>query len=86
MCHATTRSPIDVLDSSLGTDGITERYRILSPYEDRRHTQIYNLDNHVDLTIVISDKVFDDYTAANYYETLKGDSNNKCDAIVFMFV
>ena len=86
VCHATTRSPIDALDTKLGADGITERYRILSPYADDRHTMIYNLDKHVDWTLVISDKVFDAYTANNYYDTLKGDNTDKCDAISFLFV
>lgn len=58
LCHSTTRSKIDVIKDSLidgCASGIKSRHRVKSFYEDERETYIYNLEEKVDLTLVISD-------------------------------
>lgn len=59
ICHATTRSKIDVMND-YGTgcnNGIKVRYEIPSAYEDGRKTYIYNTDEKTDVTIIISDSL-----------------------------
>ena len=57
--HATTRSPIDVIDESIAENGdslsncIREAFEIDSPYEDNRTTYIYNLSKSN--TVIITD-------------------------------
>lgn len=56
VCHATTRSKIDVLKESCNTHNeITSRYEISSPYDSSRQTYIYNLDEYTDMTLVVTD-------------------------------
>lgn len=57
ICHATTRSKIDVIISDFdGTaSGIKSRHSVPSAYEEDRNTYIYNLEEYTDITIVISD-------------------------------
>lgn len=58
LCHSTTRSKIDVLKDSLfdgHSSGIKSRYEVKSFYEDKRKTYIYNLEEKVDLTLIITD-------------------------------
>ena len=90
VCHATTRSCIDVLSSenTLRSQGIMERFDIISPYETDRKTFIYNLYEHVDLTIVVTDRPINDKTAQCYYEVLHGENKDKakCNMIAFVRV
>lgn len=57
VCHATTRSKIDVLDSYFDgeADGIKSRYQVPSAYEDNRQTYIYNMEEHSDLVLIVTD-------------------------------
>ena len=58
LCHSTTRSKIDVIKDSLFDgqgSGIKSRHKVESFYEDERNTYIYNLEEKVDLTLVLSD-------------------------------
>ena len=90
VCHATTRSCIDVLSSenTLRSQGIMERYEIMSPYEADRKTFVYNLVEHVDMTIVITDKAIGNKIAQCYYDVLHGDNadKSKCNMVAFVRV
>lgn len=57
LCHATTRSKIDVIISEFdGTaSGIKSRHSVPSAYKEDRNTYIYNLEEYTDITIVVSD-------------------------------
>ena len=58
LCHSTTRSKIDVLKDSLfdgHASGIKSRYEVKSFYDNERKTYIYNLEEKVDLTLIITD-------------------------------
>lgn len=57
VCHATTRSKIDVLRSTFDgvKDGIKTRMELRSFYDNNRITYLYNFNEHVDLTIVVTD-------------------------------
>jgi hypothetical protein len=57
LCHATTRSSIDVLSTTFdGTaSGIKDKHKLTSVYEAYRNTYIYNIGEHVDLTLFVSD-------------------------------
>jgi len=59
ICHATTRSKIDVIctGTQLGADEIYERYSVPSAYEEDRLTYIYDLKEKTDVVILISDTV-----------------------------
>lgn len=55
ICHATTRSKIDVLSEKAGNINIVSRYKVPSAYDSSRDTYIYNMDKHCDITIVLTD-------------------------------
>lgn len=55
ICHATTRSKIDVLSETDSKISITSRHRVPSAYDYKRDTYIYNMDKYCDVTIVITD-------------------------------
>lgn len=91
VCHATTRSCIDVLssDNKECSQGIIERFDIDSPYELTRKTYIYNLGEKVDLTLFITDHYITDKNAQCYYDVLHGENNednSKCELIAFVRV
>lgn len=57
VCHSTTRSKIDVLDSHFDgeSDGIKSRYKVPSAYDKDRDTYIYNMCEHYDLVLLVTD-------------------------------
>lgn len=55
ICHATTRSKIDVLSEKAGNINIIGRYKVPSAYDENRDTFIYNMNKHCDVTIVLTD-------------------------------
>lgn len=57
VCHATTRSKIDTLDSHFDgeADGIKSRYRVPSAYNEDRDTYIYNMNEHYELVLLVTD-------------------------------
>ena len=57
VCHATTRSKIDVLDSYFDgeEDGIKSRYQVPSAYDSCRETYIYNMGEYYDLVLLVTD-------------------------------
>lgn len=57
VCHATTRSKIDVLDSYFDgeEDGIKSRYQVPSAYDYCRETYIYNMKEYYDLVMLVTD-------------------------------
>jgi len=62
ICHATTRSKIDVMDSQFDgeSSGIKSRCEVNSAYEANRKTYIYNTSEKTDITLVISDATDDE--------------------------
>lgn len=86
ICHSTTRSSIDVLDSDFDdyTSGIKNKVKLRSAYDTERDTYLYNLDNHTDLTIVMTDsnneEAFDMFRA----EILNYLDSSKTDKIIFI--
>lgn len=52
VCHSTTRSKIDILKEQ---DGLTSRTKVKSAYEKDRQTYIYNIEDYMDLTIIVTD-------------------------------
>lgn len=63
VCHATTRSKIDILDSHFDgeADGIKSRYRVPSAYDADRDTYIYNMNEYYDLILLVTDSKSDQY-------------------------
>ena len=57
ICHSTTRSKIDVIDSIFDgeADGIKVRHQVESAYDSKRKTYIYNTNEETDLAVIISD-------------------------------
>ena len=57
ICHSTTRSKIDVLDSVFDgeADGIKVRYQVESAYSSNRNTYIYNTEEETDIAVIITD-------------------------------
>lgn len=53
VCHATTRSSIDVSTKC----GIIDKHEIISVYDNERKTYIYNTDEYVDFVIIVSDRI-----------------------------
>ena len=88
LCHSTTRSPIDVMDSKTYglTDAIISRTEVKSLYDNKRKTFIYNTDEKVDLVIMMSDAPYNGYAEETvkscYYELFKKNADN----ILFYFV
>ena len=62
VCHATTRSKIDVLDSHFDgeADGIKSRYKVPSVYDADRDTYIYNMNEYYDLILLVTDSKSDE--------------------------
>lgn len=70
ICHATTRSKIDVIKNS--DNGLDSRVKLRSAYEDNRDTYLYNITNRrVDDVIVVTDSVKD----KNVEDLIKDISN-----------
>lgn len=91
VCHATTRSCIDVLSSENESysKGIIERFEVDSPYELTRKTYLYNLGEKVDLTLYVTDHTITDRNAQCYFDVLHGENNDdtsKCNLIAFVRV
>ena len=57
ICHANTRSKIDILDSDFddGASGIKSRVKLHSAYDTERETYLYNVNIHTDKVIVVTD-------------------------------
>jgi orotate phosphoribosyltransferase len=57
ICHSSTRSKIDIINSDFDNEhtGIKRRYNMPSMYDKDRKTYIYNLDQFTDAVILISD-------------------------------
>lgn len=57
ICHATTRSNIDVLNTKHDGEGsgIKKRYKVPSAYDNNRENYIYNLSEYTEAVVVISD-------------------------------
>ena len=57
ICHATTRSKIDVMKSEFDGEGsgIKLRCNVRSAYENGRNTYIYNTNEPTDIVLVITD-------------------------------
>jgi adenine/guanine phosphoribosyltransferase-like PRPP-binding protein len=57
ICHSSSRSKIDVINSMFDTvqTGIKSRHNIPSMYDNDRKTYIYNLNKYTDMVILISD-------------------------------
>lgn len=53
ICHSTTRSPIDVIDRD--PNGIHNKIRMPSVYDRKRTTYLYNLDEHTDIALLVTD-------------------------------
>ena len=66
VCHATTRSKIDVLDSFFDgeADGIKSRYQVPSAYEKDRNTFIYNMGENYEIVLLVTDSKNDEYVQA----------------------
>lgn len=78
LCHSTTRSPIDVFKcNSFGTaDAIKTKNSINSVYDHKRVTYLYNLDEQVDVTFLITDGEFDDSLSSKYFDMLSKSSKH----------
>lgn len=63
VCHATTRSKIDVLESYFDgeSDGIKSRYKVPSAYDSCRDTYIYNMSEYYDLVLLVTDSKETEY-------------------------
>ena len=77
ICHSTTRSPIDKVvskkmrDFSISTDsGIVSKYYFPSAYDEIRGTYLYNLNEHVDIVLVITDVEIKDWLRRKYANRL----------------
>ena len=59
VCHATTRSKIDILDSEFDDEasGIKCRVKLHSAYDTERETYLYNTNTCTDKVIVVTDSV-----------------------------
>lgn len=57
VCHATTRSKIDVIkdEHSNEQEAIKNRIKLASAYEDGRDTYLYNTETGYDLTLLVTD-------------------------------
>jgi hypothetical protein len=57
ICHSLTRSPIDVMVSSFDgeSSGIKNGVNITSTYRENERVYLYNTQEKVDLTLIISD-------------------------------
>lgn len=62
VCHATTRSKIDVLNSYFDgeADGIKSRYQVPSAYDRNRNTFIYNMNENYEIILVVTDSTNDE--------------------------
>lgn len=66
VCHATTRSKIDVLASFFDgeADGIKSRYQVPSAYDKDRNTFIYNMNENYELLLLVTDSKNDECVQA----------------------
>lgn len=72
LCHATTRSCIDVSTPS-DKNGIYCRDTFGSVYSEDRETYLYNLGEHTDVAYVITDGIISDSTVAQFAQLCNAD-------------
>jgi hypothetical protein len=85
ICHSLTRSPIDVMVSSFDgeSSGIKNGVNITSTYRENERVYLYNTQEKVDLTLIISDtpKIESFLNTAKHLSAELHSSSNKIVAI-----